>query len=230
MKSRYSLLSVTLILNLAALASCGGGGGGGGGGGSAATGVRVLHASIDASPVNIVVNDGTTSNVVVERGKFGFATNYGALGNGPQTLAMTRTLTPSVVVGQSSVTVNSGERRSFLIYGDNQTFGLRTNIFLDNPGAFSEGSGKVRVINGVTGAAGLTVGLDSSSLGSVSFGDALDYTSVSAGAHRFVLRRASDGASVGSAGVTIESGRAYTILAAGEIGYFVKVLFVADDD
>jgi len=229
-----SLRFLLTTLVLAVLVSgCGGGGGGGGGGSasaSAETGVRVLHGAIDATPADVTVATITGQAVVVSGGKFGEPTLYGALAVGPQSITMTRALTPSVVIGSQTIEVGERQRFTYLLYGDNASFGLSARVFSDDPGVYTDGEGKIRVINGVTGAARVTVSVDGKIVGEASFGGSLDYISLAIGIHQVSLRRSADNASLGSVQVTVQAESASTIFVAGEIDYYTKVSLVSDTD
>jgi hypothetical protein len=88
------------------------------------------------------------------------------------------------------------------------------------------------VVDGVTGAAVLVVSLSSAAGGEdveVAFGQASEYVSVSPGAVTMRAVRAADGRTVSSRSVTLEPGKAYTYLVAGEVDYFVKGLLLSDN-
>jgi hypothetical protein len=229
--TRPVLISV-LTAFVISFSACGGGGGGGGGGGndqySSATGVRVLHAAIDATPVDVFV-DGVPE-AVAKKAVFGLNNGYNALPSGLLNLTMTRTSTPSVVVDKAQVAVDSDSRVSILLYGDNATFGLRATVLTD--GAPEDRSNaRVRIVDGVTAAAEIvgtvSSGVEERSV-NVKFGEASDYLAVPPGVATLQVVRAADGRFVASTTATLEAGKEYTYLVAGEVQFFVKGLLLTD--
>jgi microcystin degradation protein MlrC len=131
------------------------------------------------------------------------------------------------VIDNLSVEAASGDRYSILLYGDNATFGLRTRLLKDEiPN--SGGGALLRVVNGVTQAADVTVSIGSTPSQSITFGGDTGYVSASGGAVNVSVVRTTDGSPIRSGPITLESGRAYTLLLAGEIGYYTKSVLFTD--
>jgi hypothetical protein len=131
------------------------------------------------------------------------------------------------VIGTLSVDASSGDRYTVLLYGDNATFGLRTQLFKDEiPDA--QGNAVLRVVNGVTQAATVTVSIGAAPAQTITFGGATDYVATSGGAVNVSAVRTTDGAPVQSGPITLEAGKAYTLLLAGEIGYYTKGVLFTD--
>jgi hypothetical protein len=130
------------------------------------------------------------------------------------------------VIDTVSVEASSGDRYTILLYGDNASFGLRTKVMKDEiPEA--GGNALLRVVNGVTQAADVTVSIGSSPAQTITFGGNTDYVATPGGAVNVSAVRATDGSPVQSGPITLEAGKAYTLLLAGEVGYYVKsTLFV----
>ncbi len=221
--------SVAFLVGAFSLVACGGGGGGGSTESSSATGVRVLHAAIDAAPVDVVVTGSPAP--VARRAVFALDNRYHALPSGAINLQLTRTATPATVIGSFPVTADSESKFSILLYGDNSTFGLRTTLLADETPSQSS-SAHVRVVDGVTGAAAIVVNFSADSGGEgveVAFGQAGEYLPVAAGPVKIRASRAADARAIASSSVTLEPGRAYTYLVAGEVDYFVKGVLLADN-
>jgi hypothetical protein len=212
-------------------AACGGGGGGGGGGGESVskTGVRVLHAAIDAAPVDVLVAG--SASPVARKAVFALDNGYHALPSGVLNLTVTRTANAGAVVGSFTATADSSSTFSILLYGDNTTFGLRTALFTDEAPSGSDGA-HLRVIDGVTGAARISVSV-SSRAGveglEADFGGAGGYVAVPAGPATIRATRAVDGRVISSGSIDLKAGKAYTYLVAGEVDYFVKGLLLEDN-
>lgn len=215
---------VGVIIGLIGLSACGGGGGGGGDSeGGSEYGVRVLHGAIDAAPVDVISS--ARSGLVVSQAVFAGSKGYGSLPSGAQSLTLTRTLSPSQVVASFDATVESQDRYSLLLYGDSQTFGLRTRLIKDDVPSDVSGA-SIRVVNGATGASSVIVAFSGGAGTEVEFGQNSQYLSISSGTITVRSTRRSDGAVVTSANVSLEEGAAYTYLIAGQVGYYTKgVLF-----
>lgn len=218
--ARRCLSCVGVVCSLL-LSACGGGGGSssGGEGGSDAYGVRVLHAAIDGSPVD--VRSSLRAEPVLLQAVFAGTKGYRSIPRGEQTLALTRPFSSSDVIASFNTSVGSGDRYSILLYGDNLTFGLRARLIADDVPASITGSA-VRVVNGVTGASALVVAVGSGQVTQVGFGENSGYIQTASGSVHISASRSADGSAVVSTNRTLEEGRAYTILIAGQIGYYVR--------
>lgn len=227
-----SIQRIWLTLALSLLAACGGGGGGsssGNGGGSAGNdsseGVRVLHASVDAAPVDVISSAGSAP--VVSQQFFAGEKGYRSLPGGAQVLSLTRTLNRADVLATFSVDTTSNSRYSILFYGDLQNVGLRTRLIEDKVPDDISGA-VIRIVNGVVGAAALQVAVTSTDQQLVGFGQNSEYLSTSTGQVRVEARRAADGLSAGSLVINAQAGRAYTVLFAGEAGFYTKAVLFTD--
>jgi hypothetical protein len=227
-------LFVLVAVVSAALSGCGGGGGGGGGGGngsetnSSTTGVRVLHAAIDAAPIDVFV--GGVTGAVSNKAVFGVDNGYHSLPSGQLNISLTRASTPSVVVGTAAVSSNSESRFSILLYGDNSTFGLRTTLLTDESPADPENA-RLRIVDGVTAAAEISADISSGVFEDstqVGFGKASKYLSVPPGVVSIRVNRSADGRAIAATTATLEAGREYTYLVAGEVQFYAKGLLLQD--
>ena len=215
-----------LIVLMLGFSACGGGGGGSAEGGdddgsSSSSGVRVLHAAIDGSPMD-VLSSGSAS-VVVDGAVFAGTNGYKELPGGSQIISLTRTSTPSRVIG--SFDVMGGGSYSILLYGSNQTTGLEAALLTDTVPDLGEGA-LVRVVHGSLGVSQLSVSVGGAST-SVAFGKASEYLNVPVGSTTMTAR-GTDSGSIGSLSFTAETGRAYTLLVAGEVGYYVTTRLFTD--
>lgn len=231
MKKRDQARSVCLMVATVlafTFTACGGGGGGGGsgdGGSDSADGVRVLHGSIDAAPVDVISS--TASSAVVSQATFAGAKGYRSLRSGDQVLSLTRALNSGDVLASFNASIEKGGRYSILLYGDGDTFGLRTRLIIDEVPNDIAGAA-VRVVNGVTGAAAISVSISGGGSEQVGFGQNSGYIQTSAGEVTITTSRAADGQRVSSVTRVLQSGRAYTVLVAGEVGYYVKSVLFTD--
>ncbi|MEY4700267.1 MAG: hypothetical protein RL326_454 [Pseudomonadota bacterium] len=231
MKKRDQARSVCLMVATVlafTFTACGGGGGGGGsgdGGSDSADGVRVLHGSIDAAPVDVISS--TASSAVVSQATFAGAKGYRSLRSGDQVLSLTRALNSGDVLASFNASIEKGGRYSILLYGDGDTFGLRSRLIIDEVPNDIAGAA-VRVVNGVTGAAAISVSISGGGSEQVGFGQNSGYIQTSAGEVTITTSRAADGQRVSSVTRVLQSGRAYTVLVAGEVGYYVKSVLFTD--
>lgn len=221
-------LAVTLSFS-----ACGGGGGGGEGGGSAPRGVRILHGAIDAAPIDVYTS--LTPGSLIQRAAFGSTQVYSLLPEGPQILTVTRAKTPSVEIRSFNVDVQSRQRMTLVLFGDNQQFGLSTRLLTDEvPEERGEGA-ILRVFDGMTGASELLVSIgapnaprNQNTNARVAYGNATPYLRAPAGIVRVTVQRAADAKIVSSVDVTLVAGEAYTLLVGGEADYYVKSSLYAD--
>ncbi len=226
-----SIKTFCLSLACAALTACGGGGGGGGsstgsgGGSDSSYGVRVLHASVDAAPVDVISSSG--SSALVSQQFFAGDKGYRSLPEGSQVLSLTRTLNPADVLASFSVDAGSASRYSILFYGDLQNLGLRTRL-IEDEGPEDISGAAIRVVNGVAGAATLQVSITSADSQLVGFGQNSEYITTSAGELHIAAKRAADSSPAGSLVVNAQTGRAYTVLFAGEAGFYTKAVLFTD--
>ncbi len=209
------------------LTACGGGGGGSstGDGSSDTYGVRVLHAAIDGSPVD--VRSSLRSEPVLLQAVFAGTKGYRSIPTGDQTLALTKPFSSTDLIASFNTTAGSRDRYSILLYGDNLTFGLRARLITDDVPASISGSA-VRVVNGVTGASSLVVTVEPGRVIQVGFGENSEYIQTASGSVHIGASRSADGSVVVSTNQTLEEGHAYTLLIAGQIGYYVRSSLFVD--
>lgn len=224
----FLCLRAVLVMLLVSTASCGGGGGGGGGGGdsSGGTGVRVLAGSIDSVPVDVISS--AVSAVVVPQASFASVAAYRSLKSGQQILTLTKAFNASQVIDSFNVTYAAGERYSILFYGDHGLLGVHAALIKDEVPQ-SSSTGFIRVVNGATGASSLTTSISSAQGSAVQYGEAGEYTAVAPGTVTVTTQRSSDGVTASSNQVNVVAGKAYTILVAGEIGYYTKGALFTDN-
>lgn len=207
------------------LTACGGGGGGGSVSGEVGTGIRVLHAAIDAVPVDVIST--ATQGVIVPQVVFAASSSYRSLPSGTQVLSLTTAFNSAKVIATFNLDVSFDSRHSIVLYGDNQSRGIETKLLHDQlPQSFT--GGLIRIVNGATGASGLSVSIPTDSL-TVDFGGSSQYVSVTPGIVQIVSRVAVDGAIVTANILTVEERRAYTVLIAGEVGYYAKGVVFSDN-
>lgn len=221
-------LCAALPLLMGALA-CGGGGGGGGSGGGGSTGgtgVRVLPAAIDSVPVDVISS--AESAVVVSQARFTSVSAYRSLRSGPQILSLTKAFNAAQVIDSFKVDYESGVRYSILLFGDHGPYGIHAALIKDEVPATIEGA-VVRVVNGVMGSSTVSATIGSAGASTVKFGEAGEYVVVPAGSLTVSTSRTADGQPASSNVLVAEQGKAYTVLVAGEIGYYSKGVIYTDN-
>ena len=235
MKQRKILAARIVLFSITSfLFACGGGGGGTSSGGSGSggigsdsnAGVRVLHGAVDGSPVDLLSS--LRGGPLETKIHFADSKGYRAIPNGAQTVSITRALNPDTVFGSFPVVSSGKDAYSILLYGDSTTFGVRAKLIEDVvPEGFS--GAVVRFVNGATGASSLSINVSGWSGGArtVQFGAASDYIEAPPGVARITANRAADGRAAVALDYTLSARRAYTVLIAGEVGYYTKgVVFV----
>jgi len=215
------------------LIACGGGGSssGGTGGGSigrdADTGVRVLHAAIYGTPVDLVSS--LRSGPLETKIHFVDSKSYRSLPFGAQTISITRALNPDIVLASFPVTSSGNNAYSLLLFGDAGTSGLKAKLIEDSPPLFAN-SAAVRFVNGASAATALRVNVTGWNGGArvVSLGGASDYAEAPVGLARITANRSSDGRGAAALDYNLLPGRAYTVLIGGEVGYYSKAVVFQD--
>jgi hypothetical protein len=230
--SQNQLVRSTLYISLLCIVSVFGAcGGSGGPEGSSQRGVRVLHASIEAAPVDLFSS--VQEEALVSQGFFAGEARYIQLANEPQRLSVTRALSASNVVASLDVDGAQIEKSTILLYGDRGTLGLRVKLFDDVVPEAIEG-GVVKFIHGLVGASAISVtGYQD---GGILFETTLDFGEVSnyldipkEGNVELVVHRVVDGKLVESPSLAFEPGGAYTALVTGEVDYYTKTVLYRDN-
>jgi hypothetical protein len=178
---------------------------------------------IDAPPLEVV---SSLSSSPVDTARFGERSFYGALSTGAQTLTVSPRLEPGRTLGSFGISVASGERRSIVIYGEEES-GIQSALLDDAPGEIPAGQAVVRFVNGVASAGEIGVTITGGEAGvDLPQGGASFHQPVPPGAQTITVRAGER--AIFSGARNFESGRAYTVLVAGEAGYFVTVTVFED--
>lgn len=228
---RSTRLTRLIIVGLALLlSSCSSGGDGGGGGSSASTGVRLLHGSLDAAALDVLST--ARPGEVVQRAHFGATTIYDALPTGVQDLNVTVAKRgASSEFRFSGINVQKNERRSIAVYGDDELLGVDAALLTDAFPEVGDSDVVVRVFHAVVRASEISLRIGGQDvLTSVPYGTASSYVIVPASElpQTLEISRVTDGAVLFSGPMLFSSGRAYTLLAAGEVDYFVTLKMFED--
>ena len=215
------------LLLLSQLIACGGGGGGSGGTSRPSTGVRLLHAGIDLSPLEVVPDGDLSISSGVT--KFGDASTYLPVDAGTHAISLRRANT-SEIIEQLGIELKKNELSTIIIAGSRaQTNGVHVQANLGSPPELDSGTAAVRIAHGAFGAATVNAMVNSIALVQpIGFTGVSDYQVVPAGSAVVSVTRSVDGASVYAGTFSAQARSAYTVFVAGEIGYYVKTSVITD--
>lgn len=213
------VFKLVIIFSLGLLGCGGGGSGGGDSNGSASTGVRVLNASIDLPPVSLT----TTAKVgqTISTTKFAQATGFFELPDGEQTISV-QTVDGGTGPFNFSVSIENRDRPQILIYGTREFSGISATLIEARKIEIRDGFAAVRVVNGVSGVRKIEGSIGTVEIPDlVTFGDASKYLFVTAGPTLIKLLRSADSRILVNQQVSLESGKAYSMVVNGEVDYLV---------
>ena len=220
MKKNETVLTIAVFALL--LVGCGGGSGGSsssdssGQASSSGTGIRVLHAAIDAPPVAVTATD---SGSVLQTTWFAQAVGYVAPAAGVEAFTVTTAGNSPVSLAIDVSGSDKGKRS--ILFAETGDLEYRVTALDDTAPALSSGSAALRVVNGVKGSNQLDVTVNGSTLnGALSITDASLYSEVPGGA--VTVTASDDGQVLYSGSVSLSAGSAYTLLLTGESGYVVS--------
>ena len=222
---KFSLWAAILV---ALMAGCGGGGGSDGesGGSSARTGVRIIHASLDAAPVEV-----TSSDVVevVQRAAFSDTPLFAPLRPGDVVLSLRTAVTGADQFYQAPHTILPLQRLSLFLHGNGTSLGFRVSAIEEIRPALLPGRGALRILHGIVGAGALDVEIGETDAGTVPFGSAGEYIQREAGTYPITIRRSADRMTVYSTALTFDPGAIRSLVVQGEIG-LLTVTRLLDDN
>ena len=214
---------ITAGLLSGVLSACAGGGDGGSASdsnSSASTGVRLIHAALEAAPLQIFSS--TNPAQPVQQARFGQETLYAPLKTGAQVLNLSVATQPANVIGTAALTVERNQRYSLLLYGDYTHLGLSTALVLDKPPQLSKDSSALRCMHAASGAGQLSIEIDDMPLEqAIEFGSSSEYATIDAGLHTILAKRAADGLVLYSGQITTAGRNPYTLVIGGETGLLI---------
>ena len=215
---RVWILVIALLL-----AACAGGGGSSGGsssdgsGSNAKYGVRLLNASLDLAPLGM---QSGANPALYGKAAFARPSYYEALPEGDQVVSVVKANAVGSVVLQQPVTVSKERKIDLLVYGDRGELGIHAGVISSERPELSGAEAGVRFIHALNGAASLGVAFGAGASFNLEYGTASEYQVVPAGSVTYSATRSVDGRLVASSSVELQSGRFYTVLLCGEVGYF----------
>ena len=211
------------------LAACGGGGGGsssggsGNSGGGSSTGVRLMHAGLDVSPLEL---HSSISDKTLQSARFSEGKSYSKLSSGSQLITASRKFAPSAVFAAVNLNYQGG-KHSLLVFGGIELGNRGMVLINDGASEIPEGVGMVRVVNGLIDSSPVLAELAGISTSPASFASAGAYTPVPPGEYPFSVRESGSG-SFDSGVIQVETGASYSILVAGQDNYFSDVTVFRD--
>ena len=210
----FKLLAGSFLILLAT--SCGGGGGGGGGDGetnpgrSTETGLRILHGSLDTSPVFVSVGEDFTQTARFNQARFPSRVDEGA-----QTIIVSRENRPTDILTSFSITFEEKTEYSLLITGRSKDDSLRF-IPIPEPIVQPEpGLANIQLINSYEGSSSVTLTGSGFSIGPLSRGEASGYIEIASGPQTVTVRDLV-GDLVGTLVLDVKDRGEVTILASGD--------------
>lgn len=212
---RLFLGSILIILSMS-LISCSGGGGGSGESNesSSTTGVRIMHAGLDASPMELRLE----GDKAIQTAIYGQSKGFASTGVGTKTLSVYPKGGSAPVFSQA-ITIEQKQRFSILLFGERSFGGLKSAVIDETPTIVDQTS--VKFVNGLVGSSFIRVKVGTSSQGGpISYGTSSDYIPLSSGTLSFTAYNSS-GTPVHSAQRTLEDGKAHTVLVAGQQGFLI---------
>jgi len=177
--------------------------------------VRVLHASVDAPPVDILVND----SVAIEDLSFGNIAGYVSLPSGSYSIKVRGANTTGPDVISTNITVRGG--RDYTIAASGTLSSIKAAVYEDSNVLANKNKGKLRVIHLSPGAPAVDIAEKGGKvlLSNVSFENASDYLRLKSGSYDLEVRVAgTQNVVLNLPDVMIESGKVYQIYAVGVVG------------
>jgi hypothetical protein len=176
--------------------------------------VRFVHASPDAPEVDVLVDGGVIASNVA----FGTVSDYMAIPGGEHQLQ----IVPAGSPAESALidtTIDLDDGNAYLVAATGLLNEIESKTFEIDLDDTDSGQARIRTINlsPDEGSVDMYVAGGDEITDDTGFGDASDYEDIDAGSYDLELREHdSDAVRIPLAGVSVESGRAYDILALGQ--------------
>ena len=174
LQAQKFLLAIVIIC---LAGSCSGGGGSSDGGNNDGlsrgtdTAIRIIHAGIDLTPVDL-----SSGPDLIQSAHYGQTRYYRSVPSGSITISVNRSNDPTAVLRSLSYNLKEDTEYSLFIYGQEKGKQLQMNLVEDNAMRPEKGFCLVRVVNGYIGEARLSVRGTNFALENVKYGSASDYT------------------------------------------------------
>jgi hypothetical protein len=220
------------VLIISVLASCGGGGGGGAGSDgselvqSTRTAVRLLHGSIDASPIELWV--GNEPEAYSQKARFAQGRFYVAVDDGQTALKLQRANTVGNAVSVFPGPLSKDTEYSILVYGSAKQGTFGTRLITDQTERPDAGKAYFRLVNSLEDSGTLTATiLSGSTVGTAAYSMASEFSLITSGVQTFEIYN-SKGKLVDATTVTIPDRGELTLLVMGstDLGVVVSTAYM----
>lgn len=225
MRRISALVLVSVFLSLQA---CGGGGGGSSSGASSSnqnlqsfrdgkTAIRVLHSALDLPPVQTYINSEPLQKVTFVPDAF-----YTQVSDGEVSLEAFNPYSQTVIGSSHATTLAKGDGITLLVYGSIEQGNLNSSLISDALPELEAGFSSIRIINGVSKTGTIEMVLTGSDeLLTATLGAASARVNVAAGVVKVTVQEEGSSVDLFTGPLTLEEGKSYSLLIAGEDGLFV---------
>jgi hypothetical protein len=176
--------------------------------------VRVVHASPDAPPINLLVD----GQPLAEGIAFGSASEYAALSPGDHQVQVVPADGGAPIIDQT-VTLDGWTSNILAVVGQLANIQLQTNAV--DVTETEPGQARLRVINAVPDAPAIAVGVTGTEepmVDGVQFPNASDYQAVNPGTYDLEVRNTDTGETLLAApGIQVDAGQVYDLFAIGQV-------------
>ncbi|MCB0324465.1 MAG: DUF4397 domain-containing protein [Bdellovibrionales bacterium] len=215
--NRLYILGIAMCLTLLP-AGCGGGGSGGGDSRrTEKTAIRVIHGSVDGTPVQVAVPLG-----VVQKARFAEVTTYVPVEKGEQVVTVDRANSSGVRVAQFSTLLEDKTEYTVFVSGEARTGDLSAQLFSDPVERPESGFARLRLYHALEGEGALTLRASELSAPGIRRGQRSDSLDVPAGPQTIDVVD-SRGTVISSLAVELEERSEVAVLLAGNAG--LEVVF-----
>lgn len=207
--------SLCLLLILT-YCGCGGGGGGGGDGRTRETAVRLIHGSLDGTPLTLKI-----AGVPVLSAGFLQTSQFVPVAPGPQSLVIEQANIDGAVVRTIPLTLEKETEYTLFVSGESRNSAENVQVLIEPVEQPERGEGRLRFLNSVIGVDSLTLQAPGFSSGAVGQGQGSGFITTTSGLRQFdVVDRS--GRVLGSIQFELADRGEATVLAAGsrELGVF----------
>jgi hypothetical protein len=190
--------------------ACGGGGGGGGAeGATRETAVRIVHASIDQTPVTLRI-----AGQAVQTASYTQATTYVQVEEGAVTFVLERANEPAIVNYSVDATLADDTEYTLFITGRVLAGSDSAVLLTDVVGTPAEGFTNIRILNAYDGGGNLRATVAGETLSGIAPGTGSSFVAVPSGLQTFVVSDQNDNV-IANISTTLTSRGEATLLVAG---------------
>lgn len=225
---RRVLFPSLMTIVVTGLVACGGGGGGSSSNASntsAKTGIRVIHASLDLGPIDLI---SSKNGQVLSSTKFAAETFHSKTEEGLDTFQLSTHGLPEEVFSAVSLEIQKKDQWSLLIYGNTDSLGIYSALIDDSRTPPQAGYANVRIIHGLVGAQRVQARSTATFQEEVSFGQASPWRELPTGSYQFLITRSVDGRPVATTRITLSEKISYSIVVGGELDLYPITLVLTD--